>query len=63
MTTSPQFRQALIHNLERLNNMKIDIDRSGTLYTMYLKDYSKRGYLKQQKQRGLFRNLFLQKVF
>lgn len=63
MTTSPQFKQALLHNIDRLNAIKIDTVVGGTLYAMYLKDYSKRGYLRKQKSQGLLRGLFLQKVF
>ena len=63
MPKSPQFKQAILHNLERLSALNVDTVRGGTLYAMYLKDYSKRGYLHKQKSHGLFRGLFLQKVF
>jgi hypothetical protein len=63
MTTSPQFKQAILHNLERLSALKVETIQNGTLYATYLKDYSKHGYLRKQKSQGLFRGLFLQKVF
>jgi hypothetical protein len=62
MTTSPQFKQAILSNLERLNTLNIPITSHVTL-TMSLKDYSTHKYLNKQKSYGLFKNLFLQRVF
>jgi hypothetical protein len=60
---SPQFRQAISHNLERLNALNINISKSATLYTTYPKDYSKHNYLRNQKTPGVLKQLFLRKAF
>jgi hypothetical protein len=63
MTTSPQFKQAILSNLERLNTLNIPVTSYATL-TMSLKDYSAHKYLNKQKSTNrLFKNLFLQRVF
>ena len=63
MSKSPQFKQAIINNLERLNSIHLDINKSGTIHDMVFKDYSKPLYLKNQKNSSVFRHFFLQKVF
>jgi hypothetical protein len=63
MTTSPQFKQAILHNLERLNALHLHVQRSATLYTAYPKDYSKHAYLRRQKTPSMFRQFFLRKAF
>lgn len=62
MSTSPQFRQAIIKNLEKLNSLNFSITPHATL-NMHLEDYSKHSYLRKQKSRGLLRTIFLQKAF
>jgi hypothetical protein len=63
MTTSPQWKHAIFHNLERLNTLQLQVQRGATLYTTYPKDYSKHAYLRQQKTPGMFRQFFLRKAF
>lgn len=60
---SPQFKQALVHNLERLNALSVVTPKDATLYATYLKDYAKRGYLRTKKHPGILRQFFLQRVF
>ncbi len=63
MSKSPQFKQAILHNLERLNMLTLSIERGATLYTVYPQDYSKHSYLRNQKSPSVFASFFLQKVF
>jgi hypothetical protein len=62
MTTSPQFRQAILNNLERINTLNISAAPYATL-GMYTKDYSKHNFLARQKSTSFLKNVFLQKVF
>ncbi len=62
MTTSPQFRQAILSNMERLNALTVSVERHATL-GMQLEDYAKRTYLRKRKPSNILASFFLQKVF
>lgn len=63
MIKSPQFKKALLNNLEKLNNLNVSIDLQGATLSMPFVDYSRHEYLPKQKVESKFRNILTQKIF
>lgn len=62
MKTSSHFKQALLRNLEKLNDIPTELIHSATIQGVYRKDYPIYKRLTQKKHLHSFRFFFLQKA-